>query len=354
MHKKFEITDTNICKGIAILLMILHHTVGKYYNSFDLSWYATNSDNLLERLVLYLSTSGKVCVSILTILSGYGLLKKYLSLNREVKFLNTRFVVSRLIKFYSIYLPVYAFVLLFNIIFVWNSFVDFKAFYGATSDSNLKLVIKLLIDILGLFDLFGTRSIIDSWYVTAIIVLYILSPIFIYLVKKFNILFVLVCCVPWIISIACGGIKGDAFYYYLSELSLGIYLADSGLLDTCKNKVSVNSRIVSTILLILFLVLRIIFSMCFDILLAISIIIFEIQVLSSLKISKILVYLGINSSNIWLLHKLVLSYLPYAFPVRLVLTFVISLIISIVIQKTKKITRINNSFNFIGQKVMSL
>ena len=77
MEHKFTIRETNICKGIAILFMILHHAVRKYYNSFDLSWYAENSTSIYYMILLFFSTAGKVCVPLFTVLSGYGISKSY-------------------------------------------------------------------------------------------------------------------------------------------------------------------------------------------------------------------------------------------------------------------------------------
>lgn len=76
---RFSTFDTNVCKGMAILFMILHHAVGKYYNDVDLSWYSANanSTDLTSLLFLFLSTAGKVCVPLFTVLSGFGIAKSY-------------------------------------------------------------------------------------------------------------------------------------------------------------------------------------------------------------------------------------------------------------------------------------
>lgn len=73
----FDKRYTQLIKGIAILFMVLHHTVGLYYNSFDLRWYTENSNNIGSLILLFFSTAGKVCVPLLTILSGFGLAKSY-------------------------------------------------------------------------------------------------------------------------------------------------------------------------------------------------------------------------------------------------------------------------------------
>ena len=70
---KFDKKHTQVIKGLAILFMVLHHVGSLYYNQIDLSWYARNSRDVPEMILLFFSTGGKVCVSLFTIMSGFGL-----------------------------------------------------------------------------------------------------------------------------------------------------------------------------------------------------------------------------------------------------------------------------------------
>ena len=79
----FNKNNTFLVKGIAIIFMVLHHCVGLYYNQFDLSWYSLNSSNVESLIILFFSTAGKVCVPILTIVSGFGITKSYSRYNPE-------------------------------------------------------------------------------------------------------------------------------------------------------------------------------------------------------------------------------------------------------------------------------
>ena len=118
----FDKRDTNICKGIAILFMVLHHTVSKYYNVIDISWYRANSDSVFSEIILFFSTAGKVCVPLLTILSGYGITKtfqKYKIKTESISYI--RFVISRIVKFLSIYIPIFILVFIYRFIHDWKS-----------------------------------------------------------------------------------------------------------------------------------------------------------------------------------------------------------------------------------------
>ncbi|WP_035280758.1 acyltransferase family protein, partial [Clostridium saccharoperbutylacetonicum] len=67
MNKDFTVEHTNYCKGIAIILMVIHHL---YWNSPGYGIYI-GQVTLSQRI----AAIGKVCVSIFLLLSGFGLAK---------------------------------------------------------------------------------------------------------------------------------------------------------------------------------------------------------------------------------------------------------------------------------------
>ena len=351
MNKKveyFSSKDTNICKGIAILFMVLHHLVGAFYNSFDLNWYEINAVDYPKILLLF-SSSGKVCVSLFTILSGYGMYKKYDSYIKETKKESyVPYIASRIAKFYTTYIPIFLTVFIYKCFTKFTSINSIISYYNNRSIALLS-IIYLLIDLFGLYKIFGTNSIINDWFVTAIIIFYILFPLINKLTKKYKLFSILLLSFPWVISMCFGGIKNDTFYYYLSEYSLGIYLSMNGLLDKFKNKVNIKNKIVTTMLLLVSWILRLIFALPFDIILALAIILFEIQHLSNLNFNNVLSFLGKNSSNIWLLHSYcigIISKIAYDIYNRYILTILLSLTISFLIEAIKKRIKIDN---FVGK-----
>lgn len=75
----FSKDDTNIVKGIAIIAMIFHHT---WKNNPELPIYMLDKPDIIT----VLAEAAKICVALLTILSGYGLSESYKKIkNRSVK-----------------------------------------------------------------------------------------------------------------------------------------------------------------------------------------------------------------------------------------------------------------------------
>lgn len=346
MSSNFSIRDTNICKGIAIVFMVFHHIVGKFYNTFDLSWYSANcSGSLLSYLLLFVSSAGKVCVSLLTILAGYGIYKKYINYrNASKKVSEIKFVLSRYIKLYSITIPLYAVFVVVRYMKDWASLKDLILFYNKNADVT-SAIARMLIDIFGLSGVFKTPSLIGNWYITAVLILYLLFPIIRELTVRFKFVFVLLCNLPWIYLMIQGGFKENVFYCYLSEFSLGIWFAQSGILDKLKNNISKRKSLVSSLFLIVAWVLRIVFALPMDILFAVSLILFEINVISNTTIlSKILSLYGTYSSDIWLIHLIangaVVMFIQYK-PLQGLLVLLCSLVMSIIIEFIKKLCKVD-------------
>ena len=73
--RKFTINDSNIMKGTAIILMLIHHL-------FFSEEYIQKCTLILPfegNFLLLLSSLSKVCVAIFVVISGYGLYKSYIS-----------------------------------------------------------------------------------------------------------------------------------------------------------------------------------------------------------------------------------------------------------------------------------
>ena len=72
---KYSRNDTSVMKGVAIILMLIHHL----FYSDDLIQRCTLILPYEEKLLLLFSSLGKVCVAIFVLISGYGLYKSYIS-----------------------------------------------------------------------------------------------------------------------------------------------------------------------------------------------------------------------------------------------------------------------------------
>ncbi len=95
-EKTFDIKYTNIAKGIAIIMMLIHHLFynQSIYNEISLfSW-----DGFHYGIWSILSTLTKTCVTIFAFLSAYGLYKSF-SKNTNLK----DFYIHRFKKLYTEY-----------------------------------------------------------------------------------------------------------------------------------------------------------------------------------------------------------------------------------------------------------
>ena len=328
---EFSKTDTNICKGIAILFMVLHHAVAKYYNHIDFSWYAANSVNGPYMIMLFFSTAGKVCVSLLTILSGYGLAKSYSKFGENSFVGDIKYILLRYIKLYSIYLPV---ALTVTIVVVLRTVLSGEQIHCIQA---LEYALKNISMIY--------RSSVGDWYLKAILVLYLIFPLLHRLLKKFGVFIIILATIPWILRLGFGikAIKIDSFLFYILSFAVGIYFEQKDVFAKFKIVGPVKSIVVPTVCLIAAFVLRLLFSLSMDIFFALSIILFEINVLSKLKSAVVLSFFGKNSANIWLFHSTVLAFFVSIRPVyKFVFALLLSLLASMFIEYIKKISKYNN------------
>ena len=86
----FSRNDTYVVKGIAIVAMGLHHV---YPNSTGTPIYMLDNKDAIGLV----ASCGKLCVSLLTILSGFGLTESYKKRECEDFRQNIKFVLSHLV-----------------------------------------------------------------------------------------------------------------------------------------------------------------------------------------------------------------------------------------------------------------
>ncbi|MBT9777212.1 acyltransferase family protein [Clostridium sp. MCC353] len=157
---KFDKTQTNICKGIAIILMIIHHIFP------NMEGYGLNVFGIW--IMPQLAILGKICVSIFLFLSGYGLFESYKKRSFEIK----KFYVKRLKTIYINYWMVFIIFTSIGWFFYRNIFLSFLQY----PFSPLK---NLIINFLGIQYFYnGYMGYNPSWwFVSEILLLYLLFPL---------------------------------------------------------------------------------------------------------------------------------------------------------------------------------
>lgn len=319
---------TNIAKGVAILLMLIHHI------GLDPIMSELPSSPFFYKLF----DQGKVCVSIFLILSGYGLCissdRKKANNIKELCVFSAKHLLKLMMNFWLIF-----------IIAVMYGTISGKrplSIYGNNIAKNM------LIDFLGMANLFETPTYNATWwFMSLIIVLYIIFPIMKKLLKKSTILFTII--IFWVTIFRPIPLEDHVLMLndYLVAFGLGMLFAEFKLFDKIRklNKSKAEEIILTIIFLILGISLRWKFGrILYDTVCALSIIFFCNNILAPIKgINYILEILGKNSSNIFMLHTFIYSYffmeimLKFRYLVIMYTVLIVaSLLVSIIIEQVKK------------------
>ena len=129
MNSSFSVQDTFAVKGIAILMMYIHHNFlspARWGKSFVDFW------PLTEKFTVNIAVFFKICVSLFVFLSAYGLTIKYKEYinrnNKTTNSLNLSFIASRLYKLELNFWFIFALALLYSAVM---GFGHFAKTYGS-------------------------------------------------------------------------------------------------------------------------------------------------------------------------------------------------------------------------------
>lgn len=175
-----SLSDTSVMKGIAIIAMLCHHTF-TCRPSFEAEYPA---------FLTTIGILGKVCVAMFLFCSGYGLSEQY---GRGINSINhikdkilysVKFIIKRLIKFYSAYWFV------FFIFVPLGIFVFDRSLPEAYGESVIYLQ-RLIYDIFGIGGFISYN--VTWWFNKLIILFYIVFPIIFIIIKHTKLLGFILC-----------------------------------------------------------------------------------------------------------------------------------------------------------------
>lgn len=296
----FDIRQTNICKGVAVLILVFHHMFR--YSPVDFVPLIMIGDRSLAYRV---ADFGHVCVAVFLILSGYGLYKSYCSAERRnggrmsVKH-DLVFIKNHLLKLMSGFWFVY-------IIFLAIGMLMGRNFWDIYEHN----ILYMLFDFLGIADLTGTPTYNQTWWFMGIIILYyIFFPLMIKLLKIApELLLGIALFLNFAVFIPDWG---EARTHFLPFV-FGIYLSRYDLI----NKVSLTVNKVYKALIVSFLLIGagVLFrhynknSIAMDTMFASGIVMLSAFVLSRIPgVRKVLEELGKTSSSIFMFHSFIYVY----------------------------------------------
>ena len=297
---------TNLCKGIAICIMVYYHCFG----ATDESLFTP----VLPFLYRILGPYGNVCVPFFVILTGYGFALKYLRHDRPV----LRQLRTRTVRLYQSYWP--AFLLGFLITPVIGRFwTGLSTTYG--EGTPFQLLERILINALGLSHYAygdGIYTLNQTWwYMSLALILLLFLPCFCAMFERLRF---------WslgIVTLAALLLPSFRYLAYFPAAMLGVCLAGSSGFGRVKERAGLGGRWYLSVplqLLGLFLVLLLwyrlrqqdLYPVLANTLAAWAISQFCFNLLAGIPVlGRLLRYLGRHSGNIFYLHSFILSYANY-------------------------------------------
>lgn len=312
---------TQYIKGIAVLLLLAHHLFWRQVE-LPLQYSTANLND-------YITPLTKVCVTIFTVLSGFGMAKSWNRYNKKTGNNGSfRFVSSHIKKlifnYWWIYVPAFVLSFLFHIN---GTPLDI---YGR----NMKGLIFFFLDFIGMRVCVYSPTLNNTWwYMELILVCYFLFPVFMRIINS--------CYGGWLLAIITGiisfwgtkeitgiEVQTDRELFYFFSFVVGILMQKYEVLDRfidfCKDKKR-NMFFVTAGSLVCCMMLRTQIGLIADMPYALSLIALgtlmkvwgqdkEEQVESGFLegtarlCQRVLEFLGRHSMNIFLIHSFVYCY----------------------------------------------
>ncbi|MBR6948689.1 MAG: acyltransferase family protein [Bacilli bacterium] len=371
VEREFKKNNSQALKGIAICLMLFHHSFlsVERFMGYSINFYPLSQDRAI-RIALFF----KICVSIYAFITGYGLMLSYKQILKKKNLNNiddSKWVVTRIIKTFSGYWIIVA------LSMIVCQLIDSRTQSLFFNGNIIKGIVDILFNFSGLAYLFGVDLLNGTWWYMSIALLFIISiPILYRSIQKYGYLItgLLIITIPRVLSIR---FSSESYTAFIFAVFLGMLCADKNLivrmanLNIFKNtKNKTNSLIkffLETILVIILYKVyqKIPLSRFWEInfgLIPMIIIMYLYNFYLELPIIKnILEYLGKHSMNIFLLHTFLRAFYLKDFIMgkgHFLLIFITlllsSLVLSIILEWFKKIIRYQQFIDYLQSKINKL
>ena len=310
---KFNQSLSNMVKGVAIILMLMHHLFGcatMFCEEYEVAAAPFLWDNIYS-----FSMNAKVCVGMFVFITAFGITRQY---NKQLqkqsgKVLNKKQIEEFSIHRYKKLALNFGFI---YIIAVLTVFLREGGLNGVYNKSGIKKAIMYgSFDALGLANYFGTPSLNETWwYMSIAIFMIFLIPIMIKIYKENGILLVIISGFLFYF-----GITRTSFIQYVFGISIGILCAEENVLEKMYEISIFKSKILHFLskIIVYILVLSCLFwirgktsySYWIDPVFAVFVGALCMEMYSTWKWgAKFLGYLGKHSMNIFLVHTLIFEY----------------------------------------------
>lgn len=221
--------DTNVLKGIGVLLLMMHHCLNKKY-PFTLV--------LLKEphaYLPYITDMAKVCVFIFLFTSGLGMFRSFeKKLSAEGKPVKStlRFELSHFIKFYQMFW------------FIYLIFVPLGTAFGRDPGAIYRHKTAYF-----LYDFFGISYIAKKvlfiptwWYNSILLMCYLLMPLFFLFLRKLpKVVNAIVLGITIAVSLTLPYVREQSYVIYFVPFFLGMIAARYNIMESMRKALSRNT-----------------------------------------------------------------------------------------------------------------
>lgn len=356
---RFTVKDSEKLKGIAIILMLMHHLFG---NQSVCEAYGVIFRGVSAEGIRNISWYGKECVAIFAFISAYGITLSYLKNKGEKKWF-----IERVFRLYKGFWFVYILALIVAIITHNNPYQCGNPF---------SMIVYGIVDFFGLNNIFSTPSMNGAWWYMEIAVeIIILVPLAIALIDKLGAVATLMfaLAVPKVLGVNYITLPGDgnnSFIAFFMIIMIGITCAKYNIIERIIEYVSSRNRIVKAILFIvntllvycgyrLYISLSVnqFYDINYGLVPFVLIIWLRLYLINIPILGQVLSFLGKHSMNIFLVHIFIRSTYAQDFTFgfrywELILLFLLvsSLVISFVIEGIKKVIKYDECMDELCKK----
>lgn len=360
MKNSFTKRHTNVAKGLAIIIMYIHHFYlsPKRWTGYNIDFFPFSQD----RSVMVASFF-KVCVAIFVFLTGVGLMlsvkNKYPKLNADSEYMK-KLVYKRIISMCSGCIFIYLFMALFTI----PSGLFEKAYGG-----GFLSILYAGLDCVGIAHLFHTPMILGTWwYMSLAFILVLIFPFLLEGYKKNHWIFILfIILMPRAIAL-----EDTDLTRWLFSLLLGMICADFDIFTVIKRYQIVKNKYINECLKILialfalFILLKLWHSgtakLFYDIIqgtAAFLIVYISYSFISNIYIlGSILEFFGRYSMNMFLTHNYIrvkfFKDFSYGFEnawVNVIVLLCVTVVLSIFLEFLKRLIRYNKIIGYLNEKI---
>lgn len=358
----FDIWHSTCLKGIAILMLLIHHCFmepGRYKGQEVI--FLTS-----ERLVNYVALFFKICVCLFAFISAYAIAKKMMSLGeikgRKLQIAIKNLVTTRIVKLLGGFIFVFLLVDAFALFYEPTRFAEI---YGSEFPDAIG---NFLLDGLGLAEILNTPTFLGTyWYYSLAIILILISPLMYLLARKIGSFSFLA--LMTVLSLTIDFSNRNIWHYVLC-IAVGVVCAMENVITKMVNhSLSPHpgkNKILKFLLEALILFLLMIFResslkgelyFLWDAVIPVVLTAFCCEFIFKIPaVKEILWFLGKYSANIFLVHNYIRNIWFYDFtysfkyPVLIVTVLLgISLVLSLLIEALKKFLHYNQFVNYIAK-----